>query len=37
VLHFSTDVYTELMKDVYQGAKYVNGVPVNEVSEEKAA
>ena len=27
----------ELMKDVYQGAKYVNGVPVNEVSEEKAA
>ena len=27
----------ELMKDVYQGAKYVNGVPVNQVPEEKAA
>jgi len=27
----------ELMKDVYRGDKYVNGVPVNEVSEEKAA
>ena len=26
----------ELMKDVYQGAKYVNGVPVNQVPEEKA-
>jgi transposase-like protein len=26
-----------LMKDVYRGAKYVNGVSVNEVSEEKAA
>ena len=25
----------ELMKDVYQGAKYVNGVPVNQVPEEK--
>ena len=27
----------ELMKDVYQGAKYVNGVPVNQVPEEKAS
>ena len=27
----------ELMKDVYQGAKYVNGVPVNQAPEEKAA
>jgi putative transposase len=27
----------ELMKDVFRGAKYVNGVLVNEVSEEKAA
>ena len=27
----------ELMKDVYQGAKYVNGIPVNQVPEEKAA
>ena len=27
----------ELMKDVYQGAEYVNGVPVNQVPEEKAA
>ncbi len=26
-----------LMKDVYQGAQYVNGVPVNQVTEEKAA
>ena len=24
-----------LMKDVYQGAQYVNGVPVNQVTEEK--
>ena len=27
----------ELMKDVYQGAEYVNGVLVNQVPEEKAA
>ena len=27
----------ELMRDVYQGAKYVNGVLVNEESKEKAA
>ena len=27
----------ELMKGLYQGAKYVNGLPVNKVSEEKAA
>ncbi len=27
----------QLMKDVYQGAEYVNGVPVNPVTEEKAA
>ena len=26
-----------LMKDVYQGAQYVNGVPVNPVTQEKAA
>ena len=26
----------ESMKDVYQGAKYVNGVPVNQGPEEKA-
>ena len=25
----------ELMKDVYQGAQYVNGVPVNQAPEEK--
>jgi transposase-like protein len=27
----------ELMKDVYQGAKYINGVPAKTVSEEQAA
>ena len=27
----------ELMKDVYQGAEYVNGVLVNQAPEEKAA
>jgi putative transposase len=27
----------ELMRDVYQGAKYINGVPARTVSEEKAA
>ncbi len=27
----------ELLEDVYQGAQYVNGVPVNQVTEEKAA
>jgi len=27
----------ELMTDVYRGAKYVNGIPVKEISEEKAA
>ena len=27
----------ELMRDVYQGAKYINGVPAQTVSEEKAA
>ena len=27
----------ELMRDVYQGAKYVNGVLVTEQSKEKAA
>jgi transposase-like protein len=27
----------ELMRDVYKGAKYINGVPVQRVSEEKAA
>ena len=27
----------ELMRDVYQGAKYVNGVLVNQESKEKAA
>ncbi len=27
----------ELMKHVYQGAKYVNGLPANQASEEKAA
>lgn len=26
-----------LMKEVYQGIQYVNGVPVNQVTEEKAA
>ena len=26
-----------LMKDVYQGAQYANGVPVNQVTQEKAA
>jgi hypothetical protein len=26
-----------LMKDVYQGAQYVNGIPVNTVTEEKTA
>ncbi len=26
-----------LMREVYQGAQYVNGVPVNQVTEEKAA
>ncbi len=26
-----------LMKDVYRGTKYINGVPVNQVTEEKAA
>ena len=26
-----------LMKDVYRGAKYVNGIVVEEISEEKAA
>ena len=27
----------ELMKDVYQGAEYVNGILVNQAPEEKAA
>ncbi len=27
----------ELLEDVNQGAQYVNGVPVNQVTEEKAA
>lgn len=27
----------ELMKDVYQGARYINGVPVSQVSEDQAA
>ena len=27
----------ELLKDVYQGAKYIDGVPAEKVSEEKAA
>ena len=27
----------ELMKDLYQGAKYVNGVPVNKFTQEEAA
>ncbi|MDA2939047.1 hypothetical protein MYX75_12400 [Acidobacteria bacterium AH-259-A15] len=28
---------SHLMTDVYRGTKYVNGVPVNQVTEEKAA
>jgi len=28
---------THLMKDGYPGAQYINGVPVNQITEEKAA